>query len=63
MFVSLIKTTATTTSENFASYLQERDDRIEEDDDLYPVDYERNEVCKLGEVLKSLCDELISQLQ
>lgn len=43
-------------------YLHDREDKYEEDSDLYPVDYERNEVCKLGEVLKSICKELISQL-
>ena len=62
LFFNLIKTTATETSKNFAAYLHDREDRFDEDDDLYPVDYERNEVCKLGEVLKSICKELINQL-
>lgn len=61
-FSNLIKTTATETSKSFAVYLRDREERYDEEDDLYPVDYERNEVCKLGEVLKSICKELISQL-
>lgn len=60
LLLNLVKTTATETSKNFATYLKDREDRYDEDDDLYPVDYERNEVCKLGEVLKSICKEVIS---